>query len=231
MFSRHPRFSMSRLALAALFSSALCLGLPTIGNCQDKKPTKPKTPPPPAKPKPPRAKPPHAPTPVGHTGSNGKGTPNAAEVAKHEAEKAKHDAEKAKRDAARAAREVVKFKQAEMLREAYVLAAIANHDYDGHRAKAMIHLELAVKQLEAGVAKNGSPKTKMMTRFEDARAARNIGPRPVVHEAQLVSDLQMRNAAKVLEIALPGAIELKEQGVAFHVERAIKEIAIALTKN
>jgi hypothetical protein len=92
----------------------------------------------------------------------------------------------------------LKFKEAEVLREAYIVLAAANHDYNGHRAKAMNQIQSAVKILDQAVAKNGSAKTKAATSYEDAVAAaakRAAKGAPTIHEAQTVSDAQLKKAA------------------------------------
>lgn len=138
---------------------------------------------------------------------------------------------KAKQAVDKAAEADVKFKEAEALREAYVVLAAANHDYDGHRVKAMGHIRSAVKILDQGVAKNGSAKTKALSAYEDAVAAsaKNATKKaPAVHEQQAVSDAQLKKVAVTLAELRPTVVQLKQKNVLVHIDDATKELAIAL---
>src|SRR5262249_16041863 len=59
--------------------------------------------------------------------------------------------------------EEYKGKESEALKEAYVLVAAANHDYDGHRGKAMKQIELAFDVLDRNIMKNGSLQQRVKT--------------------------------------------------------------------
>src|SRR4051794_16069335 len=48
-----------------------------------------------------------------------------------------------------------KFQEADMLRQAYVLMAGANHDYNGHRGKAMHAVHTAFNALDKQVSSKG----------------------------------------------------------------------------
>ena len=138
---------------------------------------------------------------------------------------------KAKQAVDKAAVADVKFKEAEALREAYVLLASANHDYDGHRAKAMGQIQAAVKTLDQAVAKNGSAKTKALTAYEDAVAAaakRAAKQTAKVHELQSVSDAQLKKVAVTLVELRPTMVQFKQKNVLGHTDNAIKELNIAL---
>jgi hypothetical protein len=88
-----------------------------------------------------------------------------------------------------------------LLRQAYVTLAMADHDYKGHRAEAMKQIEAAAKILRADIRGDGRG-----------------------HEKQGVSDEQLRIARTMLEQARVGL-----RGKALkHVDRAIKQINIAL---
>jgi len=92
--------------------------------------------------------------------------------------------------------------EAGLLRQAYGLLSLADHDYQGHRARAMKQIEVAAKHL--GVALRGDGKG---------------------HEAQATSDAQLRSAQSLLAQASNG---LKPgQGLA-HVKLAITQLNVAL---
>ncbi len=93
----------------------------------------------------------------------------------------------------------------ESMVHAYRLMKKADHDYDGHRVKAMEHLEVAGKAL--GLELKGDLGDKERQWKSDAQLA----------EARKL----LRNAAKKLERA-------DRDRVADHVDLAIKEIDLAL---
>ena len=90
----------------------------------------------------------------------------------------------------------------DLLRQAYTTLAVADHDYKGHRVKAMKQIEAAEKAL--GVKVKGDGKG---------------------HEPQGVSDNQLRTALGLLQQA---RTELKGKPLT-HVDNAIKQITTALT--
>jgi hypothetical protein len=93
----------------------------------------------------------------------------------------------------------------EELVHAYVLLKLANHDYDGHRVKAMEEVEAAGKALGLNLEGGGSE-----------------------HERQLKSDEQIAEARRLLREAR-NKLEVQDRDrVASHVEKAIKEINVAL---
>jgi len=130
-----------------------------------------------------------------------------------------------------AAKEQKKLVEAEALGEAYILLAGANHDYDGHRAKAMHQVHEAIKILDAGILKKGTPVQKAMAAQEErALAAAKEGAKaaPKVHENQKASDDQLRAAAKLL-LEVRGVLAANKQVKPLeHVDNAIKQIDIAL---
>src|SRR5262249_26449255 len=108
---------------------------------------------------------------------------------------------KAANQAQKAANQKENLKESEALKAAFILMAMANHDYAGHRAKAMHHVEAAIKALDASVLKNGTSGQMVVALKEEITAARaqfaaqhSTG----VHESQAVSDLQMREAHQLL---------------------------------
>ena len=91
--------------------------------------------------------------------------------------------------------------EAGMMHRAYRILATGDHDYDGHRIKAMHEIEAAAKLL--GLDLSG-----------DARD----------HEKQFLSDDKMREAKGLLEKVL-NASEVKDQKhISKHIEGAIKQI-------
>src|SRR5437660_6428160 len=102
------------------------------------------------------------------------------------------------------------------LRKAYFLLAEANHDYDGHRAKAMGHVKHAVELLEGG--------KDLYVQWEKEKAKRT----PRLHEPQSWSDAQLRQAAGVLQELAKGMAQAKQQRVHEHVEKAAAQIGVAL---
>jgi len=125
----------------------------------------------------------------------------------------------------------VKLKESEALKEAFILMAGANHDYDGHRAKAMHQVEEAIKSLDTSILKNGSNGEKIVALEEEITAARArfAAKRSVpVHEVQQLSDLQMREAHRLL-VEVHGAMAQRNQPkVREHVDNAVIQVETAL---
>jgi hypothetical protein len=125
----------------------------------------------------------------------------------------------------------VKLTEAETLTNALVLLEGANHDYNGHRAKAIHAVKAAINILDASVLKRGTPQQKSaavqdkaVVKGADATAKRT----PVLHEGQGASDAQLRQAAQILAQVRPTLAANKQSKVLPHVDTAIKEIGIAL---
>ena len=96
--------------------------------------------------------------------------------------------------------------EAGMLQNAYLILATGNHDYQGHRVKAMHQIEAAAKLL--GMNLSGDAKDKQ--------------PQPL-------SDAKLREAQGLLQNVL-GAAEVKnEKRVTKHINNAINQINIALS--
>jgi len=92
--------------------------------------------------------------------------------------------------------------EAGLLREAYARLAIADHDYKGHRARAMRQIEAAAKIL--GVELKGDGKGR---------------------EPQAVSDEHLRAAQNLLD-QITGAVA--GRGLK-HIQLAIEQLNVALT--
>jgi hypothetical protein len=96
--------------------------------------------------------------------------------------------------------------EAGMLQNAYLILATGNHDYKGHRVKAMKQIEAAAKLL--GVTLSGDAKDRQ--------------PQPL-------SDAKLREAQGLLQNVL-GAAEVKDQKrITKHINAAIDHINTALS--
>jgi hypothetical protein len=93
-----------------------------------------------------------------------------------------------------------------LLKQAYATLAMADHDYKGHRVKAMKAIEAACKSF--GLDVTGSGKG---------------------HEQQGISDAQLKQAQQDVQQASSIAAGLDQTKVVKHLEKAISEIGIALT--
>ncbi len=94
----------------------------------------------------------------------------------------------------------------DLLRNAYGMLAKADHDYKGHRHKAMVEIAEAAKLL--GVTFHG-----------DGRAG----------ERQSLSDAQLRNVKEMLLKSHAGLDGKHHKQVRYHIDKAINEISIALS--
>jgi hypothetical protein len=96
--------------------------------------------------------------------------------------------------------------EAGMLRSAYLILATGDHDYKGHRVRAMHQIEAAAKLL--GMNLSGDAKDR---------------------QSQPLSDAKLREAQGLLQSVL-GASEVKSQKrVTKHITEAINHINIALS--
>ena len=90
-----------------------------------------------------------------------------------------------------------------LLTQAYTALAAADHDYQGHRVKAMKHIELAGKVL--GITLGGNGKG---------------------HEVQTTSDQQLHTAQGLLQQALVPGLKPRVQN---QIEKALAELTTALS--
>jgi hypothetical protein len=96
--------------------------------------------------------------------------------------------------------------EAGMLQSAYLILATGDHDYKGHRVRAMHQIEAAAKLL--GMNLSGDAKDK---------------------QPQALSDAKLREAQGLLQSVL-GASEVKnEKRITKHITAAIDQINIALS--
>jgi hypothetical protein len=91
---------------------------------------------------------------------------------------------------------------ADLLRQAYTALSAADHDYQGHRIRAMKQIEMAGTVIGVNLAGDGKG-----------------------HEKQGVSDQQLRTAQGLLQQARPG-LPVKAQR---HVDKALAQLSIALS--
>jgi len=102
--------------------------------------------------------------------------------------------------------QVVGFSEAQALTGAYLILATGDHDYKGHRVRAMHQIEAAGKLL--GMDLVGGAKDR---------------------QQQLLSDDKLREARGLLETVL-GAAEVRDQPrIRKHIAEAINQIDIALS--
>jgi hypothetical protein len=130
------------------------------------------------------------------------------------------------------ARAALRFQEAQSLRQAYLALASANHDYDGHRVKAMIAVKGALKALDEVVMNNGTAEQKAATTQGQAAVA-NAGAgakqTPTVHEKQTNSDEVLQQAAQTLQQVRATMITNKQRkNLVNHIDTALSEIAMAL---
>jgi hypothetical protein len=101
--------------------------------------------------------------------------------------------------------QTVDFSEARALTRAYLILATGDHDYKGHRVKAMHQIEAAAKLL--GVNLGGGAKDR---------------------QRQVLSDDKLRDVRGMLETVL-GAAEVKGQPrISKHITEAINQINDAL---
>lgn len=136
----------------------------------------------------------------------------------------------------------------ETLHRAHRLLVEADHDYDGHRAKAAESVHKAIEEIEAhhraklgltGTAPASSAPVSTAPAKSPVKAtAAAPGSASVVkgagagkglhdHEAQGVSDAQLRQAQQLLQGSL-SEISVRHPHAVAHVEHAIAEINMAL---
>jgi hypothetical protein len=156
----------------------------------------------------------------------------AAEKAQKEAMKlAQAQHKKAIEAAQKMLREEYKGKESEALKTAYVLMAAANGDYDGHRAKAMKHVENAFEGLDANIMKNGTLQQRIKTAQEENAAAKAkiLGKNAsALHEVQALSDAQMFKGAAIVHVINQAAVFKAQAGVHGHLQKALVEAETAL---
>jgi hypothetical protein len=125
----------------------------------------------------------------------------------------------------------MRFEEAQALREAFILLAGANHDYNGHRVHAMGAVKAAIKILDDAVEAQGSAKLKAAAaagRAATARAEKAAHQARIVHEAQRASDLQLLKAGEMLAQVRDVLARNKQKKVLNHVDSAIHQVTMGL---
>ena len=131
-----------------------------------------------------------------------------------------------------AAKQAVKLDEIAALKSAKKMLEGANHDYKGHRAKAVHAIHEAIVELEhhKGTGKHvpANPAVAAAKAKEHAAEKAANAATPKVHEAQLASDVQVKTAQQLLlqvHAALSTGNHPKAMG---HVKIAIQELETAL---
>jgi hypothetical protein len=143
----------------------------------------------------------------------------------------KQDQKRAADELKKAANQEIKGREAEILKMAYIYLAMANHNYAGHRGKAMNQIQAAIEILDASIMKNGTKKQKAVALKEEIDAARAkflAQNQAKVHEPQVLSNIQMTEAHRLIQSIKPGLVALNQPAVTEHVKKALQEIDISL---
>lgn len=135
--------------------------------------------------------------------------------------------------ASAAAKQAVKLDELATLKSARKLLEGANHDYKGHRAKAVHAITQAIHELEHHGAKGTGKHLRTAQGTSAAKAAvhaakANGAKVPPVHEAQGVSDTQLRAAQQLLLKAQAELSTGNHPKASAHVQTAIQELETAL---
>ena len=96
--------------------------------------------------------------------------------------------------------------EAKMLRQAYIILATGDHDYRGHRVRAMHQIEAAGDLL--GLNLRGDAKDK---------------------QPQVLSDAKLREAQGLLQNVLNSAEVKSEKHISKHIVEAINQLSAALS--
>jgi hypothetical protein len=117
----------------------------------------------------------------------------------------------------------------ESLRQAHRLLVEADHDYDGHRAKAAEAVHRAIRELEG---KHHGKKVQAGSVAAAGAGAVISKPakvkQPAVHEAQANSDAQLRQAQAILQ-QVQAELNAHHPKAVAHTTEAITEINTALS--
>jgi hypothetical protein len=144
---------------------------------------------------------------------------------------AKKEANQAKKAQAKVVEQEMNLREGALLKEAYIYLAMANHNYDGHRAKAMNHVQEAAKILDAKILKNGTDGQKVLALQQDVKAyeAKFLAKlSPKEREPQALSDAQMAQGLRLLHEVKPILVKRKQTRVLNQVDTAIAEVAKGL---
>jgi hypothetical protein len=117
------------------------------------------------------------------------------------------------------------------LRQAHELLAHADHDYDGHRAKAAEEVHKALVDLGYHHHKKAASPTTVVngTVAPSSGKAAVHTSQPKMHEPQRASDAQLRQALQILQGSLTTLHSGKHPKAAANVNAAIAQINTALS--
>ena len=130
-----------------------------------------------------------------------------------------------------AAAATLRFQEAQTLRQAYLVLAAGDHDYDGHRVKAMEAVKASLNILDRAVLKHGTSQQQSATTQGQAAVANALTTAkqtPKVHENQTQSDKLLQQAAQLLGQVRTTLVQHKQQHVLTHLDTAAGEITTAL---
>jgi hypothetical protein len=145
-----------------------------------------------------------------------------------EAERKLREAQKAQqKQAENVQNQEMNLREGALLKEAYIYLAMANHNYNGHRANAMGHVQEAAKILDEKILKKGTNNQKVLALQQDVKAYESkflAKLSPKEREPQLLSDLQMQEGLKMLNQVKPILVQRKQARVLDKVDSAIADI-------
>jgi hypothetical protein len=139
----------------------------------------------------------------------------------------KKAAQQGQKQAKEASAQEMNGREGTLLKEAYIYLSMANHDYNGHRHRAMGHLQEAAKILDEKMLKKGTDGQKTLALKQDIEAYRAkflAKHSPTVHEPQALADLQMEAGLKLLTEVKPLLEQRKQTRVLNFVDKAIAEV-------
>jgi hypothetical protein len=135
--------------------------------------------------------------------------------------------------ASAAANQAVNLDALATLKSAHKLLEEANHDYQGHRAKAVHAIHQAIREIEhhsgkGAVKHTQSAPAKAAVKATVRAAKATTGKVPPVHEAQAASDTQLRAAQQLLLKVQAELSSGTHPKASVHVQTAILELQTAL---
>jgi hypothetical protein len=139
----------------------------------------------------------------------------------------KKAAQQGQKQAKEAAAQELNGREGTLLKEAYIYLAMANHDYNGHRVRAMGHVQEAAKILDEKILKKGTDGQKTLALKQDVESYRAkflAKHSATAHEPQALSDLQMEAGLKLLAEVKPLLEQRKQPRVLSQVDKAIAEV-------
>ena len=129
-----------------------------------------------------------------------------------------------------AVKQAVKLDELASLKSALVLLEGANHDYKGHRAKAVHAVHAAIHEIEHHGPKHvPTPPAVAAAKAAAKASAPKTASVPPVHEAQAASDTQLVAAEQLLSKVFAELTTTGRHPKAIgHVKIAVQELQVAL---